>query len=226
MMIAPSCAGRKSVRRVRRHVRSDLEHDLRVRPQRHAPRRPSPPPAVDEHRHPCMTRRRERPQPPRRQWLPPAAKHVREHQPRSRSHQDKTGRVERHQLPVAPSPRYPPCRVGAGRQRANAGGNEHYAVGGEQLDVHAPARSEPATAAADHRTASRRLEGRASPDRARLRQERRRNARRRRCRAGRSASRQQNQDQRHQQPRAGSANARPGGPGERCPRGALTPSSR
>jgi uncharacterized membrane protein len=59
------CAGRERVRRVRRHIRSHLEHDLGVRGQRHRARRAPPGAPVDEDGHAGPRRRTERHQPRR-----------------------------------------------------------------------------------------------------------------------------------------------------------------
>ena len=116
---AALCPRRERVRGVRRHVRPDLEHDLGVPAERHAPggprqRRPStntatrvPAGAENE-----ASRRGDSGWPQARNSPPRAA--------RSRAHQHQPRRVERHQVAVAAGARDPPgeeCAAGACRSR-------------------------------------------------------------------------------------------------------------
>jgi len=169
---ARSRTWRERVRPVRRHVGPDFEHDLGVACQRHVPGTSAPAPPVDEHRHARARGCRERGEPPTRQGLAPRTEQVGQHWVRPRAYEHEPSRVERNEPAVAAGARDPPGRDAPRRSRADSGGDEHHAVGGEHLDVDADTRAEPPVARADHGAGRRRLKPRASPDWTRLRHER------------------------------------------------------
>jgi uncharacterized membrane protein len=94
-------AGREIVRRMRRHVRPDLEHDLGVPRERDRARRAAPGAPVDEHLHPRSRRRAERGQLGRRQRLPPGPEQRGHREPGPGADEHEPGRVQRDQRPVA-----------------------------------------------------------------------------------------------------------------------------
>ena len=145
------CPRREGVRAVRRHMRSDLEHDLGMVAQRHPARRAAPATAADEHRDLTAARRRERRQAPRRERLAPGTKQIRKREHRPGTDQHQAGGVKRHQAPVASGRRDAAGRQPNGWPDPDPGRHDHHAVGPEHLHVHPVPSAQPRPARADHR---------------------------------------------------------------------------
>ena len=85
---------------MRRDVRADLEHDLRVPAQRHPTRLTPPATPADEYGNAAPRGRSERRRLLHRQRRTPGAKQIRQHQPRTGPHKHHPRRLKRHETPV------------------------------------------------------------------------------------------------------------------------------
>jgi len=163
---------------MRRHGGADLDHDLRVPEQRDATGLAAPPSAVDKHADPAAAGRTERRHPLRRQRHTPGAKQIRQHQPRTWTHEHHPRWLERHQAAIAARRDDPPTRHPARWPRADPGWHDHHAVGSKHLDVDPVARPQQPPAPTDHRARRGRMKLWPPTDRPRLRKQPARDRRR------------------------------------------------